>query len=138
MVEVNESTHEPERMTTVEVASNLHTHASSSASTDDISTAHLYDIRANREDANLDSSLVRNDDFKVTTASANGLDLAEGDISGLYKTVNSTQSANDVAASAEEVSNVFITYTCSQNFEENHGTNGVARYVNEVSGRPCC
>lgn len=100
---------------TLQIARNLCTHASSSTATDDNFSAHLYDIQANAASTGIDSRLATRAGFKVSTTSSSGLELGEYNQSELNETLDSGQGAMNLAAASDVLNfDLFVTYTCNQ------------------------
>ena len=99
----------------IQVARNLATHSSSSASTCHSYTAFSYEIQANRAMADIDSRLVARHGFRVSTTTKSGLELADGDDSQLHESLDSRQGAMNLAAASQFVDfDAFVTLTCNQ------------------------
>ena len=100
---------------TLQIARNLCTHASSSTSTDDNFSAHLYDIQANAASTGIDSRLATRAGFKVSTTSSSGLQLGDYNQTELNESLDSGQGAMNLAAAAVKLNfDIFLTYTCNQ------------------------
>ena len=91
------------------------THASSSTSTDDNFTLHLYSIQANSASSGIDSRLATRSGFRVSTTNSSGLKLGESDKSQLDENLDSGQGAMNLAAAAHKLGMVvFLIYTPNQ------------------------
>jgi len=101
---------------TLQMARNLSTHASSSTATDDNFTAYLYDIQANAASAGIDSRLAIRSGFRATTDNdRSGFSLGERDKSSLTESLESSQASMNLAAAAYRINfHAFLTYTCNQ------------------------
>ena len=80
------------------------THASSSTSTDDNFTLHLYSIQANSASSGIDSRLATRSGFCVSTTSSSGLKLGESDKSQLDENLDSGLGVFLVPPDMEELS----------------------------------
>lgn len=99
----------------LETARMLCTHASSSTSTDDKFTAHLWDMQANIAGSGYDSRVVRTAGFRVDAKSASGLQIGECDKASLSECMESSQALmNLAAASVKRPFDCFLTYTGNQ------------------------
>ena len=99
----------------IQVARNLATHSSSSASTCHSYTAFSYEMQTNRASSGIDSRLVARHGFRVSTTTRSGLELADGDDSQLHESLDSRQGAMNLAAASQFVDfDAFVTLTCNQ------------------------
>ena len=100
---------------TLSTARTLGTHSSSSTSTCPLFWSFCYDIQANKAAGGIDSRLVSRSGFIVDVKSKHGISTREDSNSPLSQSVDSHQSALDLAASQPFVPwHWFLTFTCSQ------------------------
>ena len=100
---------------TLQMARNLCTHASSSTATDDNFTSYLYDIQANAACVGIDSRLATRSGFTVSTTSTSGLQLQDYTKDELSESLDSGQGAMNLAAASDKLGfDAFLTYTCNQ------------------------
>jgi len=112
---MNKASHPEGFASSLQVARNLATHSSSSASTCHSYTAFSYEIQANRASSDIDSRLVARHGFRVSTTTRSGLELADGDDSQLHESLDSRQGAMNLAAASQFVDfDAFVTLTCNQ------------------------
>ena len=85
----------------LQIARNLSTSATSSTANCHIFMSFLYDIQANQAMSGIDSRQVTRMGFRVETKSKVGLGLADGDESGLNESKDSRQMTMNLAASSQ-------------------------------------
>ena len=88
---------------TLQIARNLSTSASSLTANCHIFTAFLYDIQTNQAMSGIDSRQVTRMGFCVNTKSKIGLSIVEGDNSGLHESKDSRQMTMNLAATSSKV-----------------------------------
>lgn len=91
------------------------THSSSSAATDDVFAAHLFDIQCNVACSNCDTRTVARAGFKVDDSKASGMKLGDRDDSELNESIDTSKGMMSLAAaSVRHNFDLFVTYTCNQ------------------------